>query len=338
MTARRSVLGAVGATLVAALLVPALANGYWLSVAISAAVYVLPVAGCALLYGRLGILTMFQFAILGVGTWVGLRVSFATGLPFPLILLAAGLVSASVGVVLSLPALRLSKIHFALLTLMAAGAAEIFFTVNGFPDGGPGILGERSGLVAHRIMSRPEIATSNPAYFRYTLIVVFLMCLLMWWQMRGRTGRAWALIRQSSACAQSAGVNVTLYTLWAVALGCFVTGVGGALFAGQVGTALASSFEPETSVTIFAVALLGGAYSIPGFILGGVGAQVIPAAIQQLGGSSTTGLVVFGLGLLVTLLIAPEGIAGQLRDARRAVSRRATEFLAARDPETVPDA
>jgi branched-chain amino acid transport system permease protein len=331
MTDVRHLGAAAAATLAAALILPAIANAYWMSVAISAAVYVLPVAGCALLYGRLGILAMFQFAILGVGAWVALRVAFAAGLPFPLILIIAGVVCSVLGTIMSLPALRLSKIHFALLTLMAAGAVEIFFTVNGFPNGGPGFLGLRSALVAPRIMSRPQIASSDPAYFRYTLVVVFLMCSLLWSQMRGRTGRAWALMRQSAAGAQSAGINVTLYTLWAVALSCFVTGVGGALFAAQVGQALAGSFVPANSVVIFAVALLGGAYSVPGFVLGGVGAQVVPAAIEKLGGSSTTALLLFGVGLLITLLAAPEGAAGQLRELRRALGSRGGRPADSRD-------
>jgi branched-chain amino acid transport system permease protein len=315
------VAAAIGTTLLG-VIVPAVAAGYWTSVAISAAIYVLPIAGCGLLYGRLGMLTMFQVAILGVGAWVALRISFATSLPFPLIMLISGLIACAIGVTISVPALRLSRIHFALLTLMAAGAAEVVFSVIGFPNGGSGFTGERSGLLSSKLMSRPSIATSDPAFLRYTLVVVFVLSALLWWQMRGRTGRAWALIRQGTPCAQAAGINVRGYLLWAVACGCFITGVAGALLAAQLQTELASSFVPENSVIVFAVALLGGTYSIGGYLIGGISIQVIPAIISKLGASSTVGLIVFGVGLVVTLLVAPEGTAGQLADLRQSVSVR----------------
>jgi branched-chain amino acid transport system permease protein len=329
---------AAAATAIAALAVPAIADGYWLSVAISAAIFVLPVAGCGLLYGRLGMLALFQVAILGIGAWVALRIRFATGLPFPAIAVISGVVAAVIGVVVSAPALRLSKLHFALLTLMAAGAAEVFFTVKGFPNGGSGFFGVRSALVAPLQMSRPHVAASDRAYFRYVLAAVFLMGLLLWVHLHGRPGRAWAAIRQGTSCAQSLGIGVTQYTLWAVALSCFVTGAGGALFVAQVGTVSSTPFAASASVTIFAVALLGGAYSIPGFVLGGCLAQIIPALIETWGINGTVGLIVFGVGLLVTLLVAPGGSAGALGDAARAFGRPSRANALRAERETLADA
>jgi branched-chain amino acid transport system permease protein len=319
MSRARYPLLAAAATVLAAVAVPALADAYWLTVAISAAIFVLPVAGCGLLYGRLGILALFQIAVLGIGTWVALRLSFATGLPFPIIVVVSGAVAAAIGLIVSLPALRLSMLHFALLSLMAAGAAEIVFTVKGFPNGGPGFFGVREALEAPREMPRPRIAASDEAYFRYVLAVVFAMGALLWVNMIGRAGRAWAMIRQGAPCAQSVGISVSRYTLWAVALSCFVTGGGGALFAAQIGSASSESFRAADSVTVFAVALLGGAYSIPGFVLGGCAAQIIPGLIEKLGANGTVALVIFGAGLLATLLTAPHGLAGQLRDLGRVV-------------------
>jgi branched-chain amino acid transport system permease protein len=317
MTSARHLLLAALATVFAAIAIPAIADAYWLTVAISGAIFVLPVAGCGLLYGRLGVLVLFQIAVLGIGTWVALRLSFATELPFPLIIAASGAAAAAIGVIVSLPALRLSMLHFALLSLMAAGAAEIFFTVKGFPNGGPGFFGVRDALEAPREMPRPRVASSDEAYFRYVLAVVFAMGVILWVNMHGRSGRAWAMIRQGTPCAQSVGIGVSRYTLWAVGLSCFVTGVGGALFAAQIGSASSESFRAADSVTVFAVALLGGAYSIPGFVLGGLSAQVIPGLIEKLGANGTVALVVFGAGLLITLLTAPRGVAGQLRDLVR---------------------
>ena len=58
----------------------------------------------------------------------------------------------------------------------------------------------------------------RPAYYRYVVIVAALMFLLASWHVRSKSGRAWAAIRQSEPAALAAGVNVTLYKLWAFAL------------------------------------------------------------------------------------------------------------------------
>jgi ABC-type branched-subunit amino acid transport system permease subunit len=312
---------AAGLTVCAALLLPRVADGYWMTVLITAAIFVLPVMGCGLLYGRLGIVTLFQLAVLGAGAWIGLRVSFATSLPFPMILLAAGAGSCVIGVIVSLPALRLSTLHFALLSLMAAGAAEVFFTVNGFPNGGRGFLGLMSSLQLPKQMGRPAIARGDDAYFAYVLAVVFGLGLLAWVHFRTRPGRAWAVIRQGDECARALGINVELYKVWALALSCFITGVGGALFAAQLGSGSSASFTAAGSVSLFAVALMGGAFSIPGLVLGGCLAQIVPALITKLGANGNIGLILFGVGLIATLLSAPRGVAGQLGDVLSALWR-----------------
>ena len=72
------------------------------------------------------------------------------------------------------------------------------------------------------------------------MIVAAVMFLLALMHVRAKPGRAWAAIRQSEPAALAAGVNITLYKLWAFALASFMTGVAGGLLAatsGQLSTA-----------------------------------------------------------------------------------------------------
>ena len=76
------------------------------------------------------------------------------------------------------------------------------------------------------------------------------MFLLAAWHVRGRPGRAWASIRQSESTAVSAGVNTTLYKLWAFALASFTAGVaGGLLAAAGVGSTSTSSRSRTRSLS-----------------------------------------------------------------------------------------
>ena len=103
-----------------------------------------------------------------------------------------------------------------------------------FPNGGDGFLGHiESDFGKRPEVRRPSIAETDPAFFRYTVVVAALMFLLALAHVRGKAGRAWEAIRQSEPAALAAGVNMTLYKLWAFALASFMTGVAGGLLAAE---------------------------------------------------------------------------------------------------------
>jgi branched-chain amino acid transport system permease protein len=326
----RPLVAAAFLAVAAAVLVPAVANAYWLSVATTGAVFIAPTMACGMLYSRLGMVSLFQVALVGVGTWTALRLGLGTHLPFVALMGISGAITCAIGMAVSLPALWLSTIDFALLTLMAAGAAEVVFSVTGFPDGGHGFLGVATALQQPRHLARPAIAHGDAAYFRYVIAVIFVVALTVWWHMRGPVGHAWAVIRKGDRCAASIGIGVARYKLWAIALASFATGVGGALFAGQVGTASPSSFTAAASVSLFAGALVGGAFSLPGMVLGGLLGVGLPAAVEQLNLDGNVALIVFGIALLGVLASAPRGIAGLLAHIARNVRRTARGFAGGR--------
>ena len=78
-------------------------------------------------------------------------------------LLVAGLITMVLGTLVGLPALRLSGLYLALITLMLAGAITVALTTTNFPNGGPGFLGHTESDRRHPTMRRPHIATATPA-------------------------------------------------------------------------------------------------------------------------------------------------------------------------------
>jgi branched-chain amino acid transport system permease protein len=292
--------------------VPALSSAYWLKIFTLSTVYALAAAGAGVLYGRLGFVSLNQVALLGVGGWVFLRLGHQVDLPNPVLLLVAGLVTCAVGVFIGLPSLRLSGLNLALVTLMAAGAFEIVFGYTGFPDSATGWQGRAGEGEAVTTVARPAFAASDRAMFRYVLLVTALMFALLWLFLRGRAGRAWAAIRQSEAGAYAAGVAVTPFRLLALALVSFTAGVAGGLLASGDGRLDAVSFPAQQSIVLFAVVLIGGAYSLLGAVFAGLLSQALPALVDSLGLNDNLILVVFGAGLLHALVTAPRGIAGQV--------------------------
>ncbi len=117
---------------------------------------------------------------------------------------------------IGLPALRLSGLYLALITLMAAGAVNVVLTTINFPNGGHGFTGHTStpDLAGLQAVGRPGIAE-----WRHGLLPLHdhrlrLLFLLIAVHFATKPGRAWASIRESEPAALAAGVNiVTLQAL-----------------------------------------------------------------------------------------------------------------------------
>jgi branched-chain amino acid transport system permease protein len=326
--------------LFALLALPSLVGADWLTTFASVSIYSIVAASFGILYGRVGMISLGQVALLTVGCWVGARLAYGTSLPFPIVLLAAGAITMVIGVLVGLPSLRLSGLYLALITLMFAGATTIVLSVTDFPNGGGGFKG-RFGTGALTTSTppvrRPSMAVGDTAFYRYIVVVTAIVFLVALLHVSTKPGRAWASIRESEPAAMAAGVNVVLYKMWAFALASFMAGVAGCLLAAQVGVPRAITFQTQDSLTLAATALIGGIYSLWGAIVAGIFNQLLPFLFQaQWGVNSNFLLIIFGVGLLQVLLTAPGGLVDQfpkdmanlgrllLRTARRLADRGRT--------------
>jgi branched-chain amino acid transport system permease protein len=293
------------------LALPQLLSLYYIDAMTQVAVYAMVTLGLGVLVGRVGLVSLGQVAVLAIGAWVAARLLFATTQPYPVVLLEAGVATMLLGTLIGLPALRLRGLHLALITLMLAGALTVVLATVNFPNGGHGFLGYNGSAVHIPAIRRPGIASSDPAYFRYCVVVAALMFGLAALHVRTRPGRAWAAIRQSEPAALAAGINVTLYKLWAFALASFITGVAGGVMAGAVHYLYSIDFPAQDSITLLAVVLMGGAYSFWGAVVAALLLQLLPALLNNWGVSADWLTILFGLGVLQVLTTAPAGLADQ---------------------------
>jgi branched-chain amino acid transport system permease protein len=273
-------------------------GGYWLSNFTQAYCMALAVLGCALLYGQLGLVSLCQWALVGVGGWVSLRFYHYVHPPFVLTILVGGIGASVIGMIWGLPALRMRGLYLALVTLMLAGAFQSLVTVISFPVGGPGFLGQVGASGNDRInMARPFFASSDTAYFLFVAVVTVLCIFLV------------EIHRRSKPAAS--GVRIVFYKAWAFALSGFLAGVAGALLAGLFGQLDGSAFPTTTSIVIFIGTLLGGYDVWLGAFLGGVLTRFIPALLIDLNVNTNAGFMIFGAALLFALR-DPLGLGGQL--------------------------
>jgi len=307
---RIAVLGAVLLFVLFAL--PSLLSAYWVDVLTSVSIYAVVSLGLGLLMGRVGLVSLGQIAILALGAWIAARLTYATSLPYPVVLLLAGVLTAILGTLVGLPALRLSGLFLALITLMLAGAITVVLTTTQFPNGGPHFLGHTDSSLGSNAIRRPSIALSDTGYFRYTVVFSVLMFGLVVLHLRSKAGRAWAAIRQSEASALASGVNITLYKLWALALASFITGIAGGVLAGDVGKLYIVTFPTSANILLLAAVLMGGIYTLWGAIAAGILIKLLPALLDSWGLPPDLLTILFGVGILQVLTTAPAGVAAQL--------------------------
>ncbi|MCB1427988.1 MAG: branched-chain amino acid ABC transporter permease [Nitratireductor sp.] len=295
---------------IALIALPSLASGQWVKIFISTGCFIVAASGVAFMYSRLGMVSLGQVALMGVGGWVMLRMNHAFNFPFEINLGVAGGVTLLFGWVLALPALRMRGLYLALITLMAAGGLEVIFSTFRFPNGGEGFWGVMPSVAAP--FRRPLIAQEDEGYLRYVMTVSFLCFLLIEAHRRLAPGRAWAMIRRSEAAALASGVNVLYYKAWAFGLSGFLAGIAGGLLAGGLGLLDAATFRASESIMLFALSVVGGARLWLGVVIAGVLYRVMPALFNNWGIDADLSLVIFGAALLHAIITAPDGLSGQI--------------------------
>jgi branched-chain amino acid transport system permease protein len=297
---------------------PSLMNGYYTGYMTLAAIYSIVTLGLGVLVGRVGLYSLGQGAVVQIGAWTGARLLYGTAQPFPLVIIEAGLVTMLIGMAIGLPALRMRGLYLALITLMFAGAITVVLATVNFPNGGGGFTGYNGSTVHIPPIRRPSIAGSDPAYFRYAVVVAIVMFVLVYAHLRTRPGRAWAAIRQSEPAALAAGINIWFYKLWAFALASFITGVAGAVLAAQEHYLYSINFTTQDSIILLAVVLMGGVYNLWGAVIAALLLELVPGWLQSLGLSYAWLTILFGVGVLQVIATAPAGIADQFpKDMKR---------------------
>ena len=299
---------AVAVLAVALLLWPWVAPRYFVFLASLVLVNAVVAIGLNLLSGFTNQLSFGHAGFLAIGAYAAALLTIQAPLvPLPLTLLAAGLVTAAVGLALGVPCLRLEGLYLAMATL-AFGfvVVEAILNLDWLTRGNDGLR-----VPAARLGPWP-LATDTS---RYYLVVTVAALLIVAARniTSSRTGRALLALRESEIAAQASGVNLAAYKTLAFVVSAFYTGVAGGLFALVVGFLSPDSFDVFLSVDFVAMIIVGGLGSILGSVMG---AAVITTLNDSLAGFQSYRPLIFGAILVASMLFMPGGIASALHRAQ----------------------
>jgi branched-chain amino acid transport system permease protein len=301
-----------GVLLLVMLAAPWIFPEYWLAQITFVLIYAIVGLGLMLLSGFTGQFSLGHAAFLGVGAYTQAALT-GIGAPFPLALVAAAVVSAFVGVIVGLPALRLKGIYLGIATL-AFGfiVEEVFARWEGVTGGNAGKHVKAPDLFGWTL-------DSGESFYYLCFVVAVLATLAILNLLRSPTGRAFVAIRDSEISAQSMGIHLARFKTLSFAISAALAGVGGALYAHKLKFISPDQFGVLQSIDLILMIVIGGLGSVHGAFLGAIflitmpqvialGKDYLPDAIALAPGLQ--GLV-YGVVLIAFVLFEPLGLYGR---------------------------
>ncbi len=249
---------------------------------------------------------------------IGLNLPFAVGV------IAAGLTSGLLALLIGIPTLRLREDYLAIATIGIAETIRRVFNNERWLANGP------QGMVG---LAQPLANLVPPDYYNFVYLAIVLVALARVYValergIRSPWGRVLRAIREDEVVTEAAGKNVFHFKMQSLVLGAVIMGIGGALYAHSVRTIQPSVFTPLFGTFIIWVMLiLGGSGNNKGAVLGafvvwgiwsGTGyviGRVIPVAWSAR--APFIRLLVIGLLLVGILLTRPQGSLGEEKQVSR---------------------
>jgi branched-chain amino acid transport system permease protein len=296
---------------------PLALNNFYLGEISLVMIYAIAGIGLMLLVGYTGLVSLGHAAFLAIGAYTH-AILLTHGVPFPVSLFVASLLSGLIGAIVGLPAMRMTGIYLAIATLAFAFIVEYAI----------GHMSALTGGFRGMAVSRPEMFgmdLGSPVPFYFICLFVLSACLLIALNLlRSPVGRAMVGIRDSEISAQSMGIDLAKTKSLAFAISAAFTGLAGGLFAHKLGYLTPDAFTLLLSIQLLLMVVVGGLGSLHGVIFGAVFIGILPQLIAILRDSLPPSLAqiaglepgLFGLILVLFLIFEPLGIYGRWRKIR----------------------
>jgi branched-chain amino acid transport system permease protein len=311
-----------------------------LSLAVTATIYVIVANGLHIIFSYAGQLSLAHSTLWGLGAYAAALLTIHFGLPTPVLIIAAAVTAGLGAVMIGLPALRTAGFSFAIVTF--AFAEILRLVANNWTDLTEGSLGLTvfEGPTALGPFDFDPLTNLSNFYY-LTLGFAYVSLAGVWLVRNSRLGRTFIAIRENEALARSTGTNVYLYKLIAFALSGLFAGVAGVLFLyhqKHIEPGFISPFAPFFTITFLLMILIGGKQSVLGPAIGAAVVVFGPEIANAIFGDIMTGAriqMIFGMTLALSVLTAPNGIAGQAQRGFRTFTGLAGRFQGA-SSDTAP--
>ncbi|MCW2491573.1 MAG: Sulfate-transporting ATPase, partial [Frankiales bacterium] len=243
-------------------------------------------------------LSQVSFLAIGVSAFSHLLVD--KHVPWLLALILTGLIAVPIGAMLAIPAIRLSGLYLALVSLGSGILLQYMFYSQRYMFGSSGF-----GLK----VPRPHVSwlhvSSDRGYYYLVLALTVLIAALLVALIRGRLGRLLRALATSPTGLSTSGTSVNITRVLVFCMAAFIAAIAGALGGGVNGVVSADSYPPLLSLTYFVVITItvGGE---PWFALfAALGLNVIPIYFHNKNITNYL-MLLFGLFAMLYVMTPPD--------------------------------
>ncbi len=273
-------------------------------------IYVIACLGLNLQFGYSGVLNFAGAAFFGVGCYTAAVLTKNTDVPHLVILVAGGLMAATVGSVLLLPVLRTRGHYSAVVTIAFGLLFKIFLEVNDTLGGPQGLRVDGMNVLGWEFNDNIEIGENFEASFYVNYVVVGLILLVLAFALVRRIERSWIglnldAVRLDETAASCFGINIMRWKITAFILGNFLIGLAGALYAMMLGFIAPTNFTFGDSLILVSIVLLGGIGNPWGLAVATTILIIVPEKLQAI---QEYRFLLFAVMVILILLFRPEGL------------------------------
>ncbi len=303
---------ALGILLLLLVVSPPLLSSFLLTLLTQALIWGILAMSLDLLLGYTGLPSLGHAAYLGLGAYGVGVLTTRHGANFWVTLAVGVLLAMAVSAVFGLVALRATGVYFLMITLALGmviwGLAYRWVSMTQGDNGIPGIPRPDLGL---------PWSLARPIPFYYFVLAGFLLALVILWVIvRSPFGQSLVGIRESESRMRTLGYNVWLHKYIGFVIAGTVGGFSGVLWAYYNGFVSPADVELATSVEALLMVALGGRATLVGPALG---AGVIVLLKNLVSVYTRRWLLILGAVYILTIVYAPEGIVGAIREFRKGV-------------------
>jgi branched-chain amino acid transport system permease protein len=285
-------------------------EAYLIHLAILVGIYLILAISLQLSVGFTGLFNFGHIAFYCVGAYVSALLAL-NGYPFWMCILAAGIISAFFGVLLSIPTHKLKGDYLALATLgfsfVVYAVALNWVELTRGPLGLPGI-------------PKPEFLgisfSDNFMFLILTLVIAVISYFIINRIVSSPFGKVLESIRDDELASRTLGKNSFKMKTSVLAISAFFAGIAGSLYASYITFIDPSSFTLLQLIPVLAIVIIGGLASLEGTIIATIIIVLLPEPLRFIGfPSSIVGparQIIYALLLLAILLFKPKGIDGKI--------------------------
>ncbi|WP_375690084.1 ATP-binding cassette domain-containing protein [Pseudooceanicola sp. LIPI14-2-Ac024] len=287
------------------------------------AIWTILCVGLNVLYGLTGLVSLGQVGFFAIGAYAN-AILMKAGVTFWLALPAATAITAGVGCLLAVPAVRMAGPFLAMVTIAFA------FIVEHVAIEWRSLTGGQNGLMGFDMPTLFGMAFGERELIILSMLLAGLALLAYRRFAASGWGTAMVALREADVAAASLGFNPFLTKLAAFAIAAGAAGLAGGLFAPLMMFIAPSNFVLSQSILFLFAVILGGAGTVLGPLIGATVAVMLPEMLSDM---AEYRLLFFGALLIAVLLLAPRGIVGTIAAVlpRRAEPSRAADASAVLD-------